>query len=50
LEAAHDIRVLLGAFAERLSQLLKEDAEVTKAVSKLMAQNPSQLNTERKRK
>jgi len=49
LEAAHDIRVLLGVFAERLSQLLKEDAEVTKAVSKLMAQNPSRL-TERKDK
>jgi hypothetical protein len=36
LEAAHAIRVVLAAFAERLSQLLKDEAEVTKAITKLL--------------
>jgi hypothetical protein len=37
LESAHAIRVVLAEFADRLSQLLKEDAEVTQAISKLLA-------------
>jgi hypothetical protein len=37
LDAAHAIRVLLAEFAERMSQVLKEDAEVSKAVGKLLA-------------
>lgn len=37
LEAAHAIRVVLAALAERMSLLLKEDAEVAKAVGKLLA-------------
>jgi hypothetical protein len=39
LEAAHAIRVVLAALAERISQLVKEDAEVAKAVGKLMAKD-----------
>jgi len=37
LEAAHAIRVMLAAFAERLSQLLKDEAEVTNAIGTLLA-------------
>jgi hypothetical protein len=41
LEAAQAIRVVLGAFAESLSQLLKEEAELTKAIGKLLASKDS---------
>ena len=42
LEAAHGIRVVLAAFAERLSQLLRDEAEVTEAVKKLLvSKNPA---------
>jgi len=37
LEAAQAIRVVLTEFADRLSQLLKEQAELTKAITKLVA-------------
>jgi hypothetical protein len=37
LETAHAIRIVLAALAERMSEVLKEDAEVTKAVGKLLA-------------
>jgi hypothetical protein len=42
LEAAQAIRAVLAAFAERLSQLLKEDAEVTEAVKKLLTPKASE--------
>lgn len=43
LEAAHAIRVVLAALAERMSLLLKEDAEVAKAVGKLLASKTATL-------
>jgi hypothetical protein len=43
LEAAEAIRIVLGEFAERLSQLSKEQAEVKKAISKLFkSKQPSE--------
>ncbi|WP_238327100.1 hypothetical protein, partial [Rodentibacter pneumotropicus] len=35
LELAQDIRIVLGALAERLSQALKDDLELTNAISRL---------------
>jgi hypothetical protein len=41
LEAAEAIRLVLTEFADRLSQLLKEQAELTKALSKLFKSKSS---------
>jgi hypothetical protein len=37
LELAQDIRVVLGELAERLSQALKDEAELSTAVTRLMS-------------
>ena len=39
LELARDVRVVLGALSERLSFVLKDDAEVGSALSNLMNLN-----------
>ena len=36
LELAHDIRIVLGDFAERLAQALKDERELNEALSRLM--------------
>jgi hypothetical protein len=40
LEAAQAIRVVLTAFSERLSQLLRDETEVAQAITKLLASKP----------
>ncbi|MDA9446013.1 MULTISPECIES: hypothetical protein [Bradyrhizobium] len=41
LEIAHDVRVVLAELSERLSQVLKDEAELSTAVSRLLKQNNS---------
>ena len=36
LERAHNVRVVLASLAERLSQVLEEEAELNRAISQLM--------------
>jgi hypothetical protein len=36
LELAHDVRVVLAELADRLGQALKDEAELTQAVTRLM--------------
>ena len=36
LDLAHDVRVVLSELAERLGQALKDEAELNKAISRLM--------------
>jgi len=41
LEIATSIRVVMAEFAERMGEVLKEEAELTKAVSRLLQRKPS---------